>query len=259
MASLLRQMLRAAILAPRAAVSVLVGLAVFGLSAAVFLGASEDVIRRNGAERLDSQRLGWFVDHRTGLLVALAKFVNTWASVAVVAILAVVVGVWLWRRGLPVVLAATPLVAVVAAEAVAALLKTTVGRARPPAGLRLVNEADASFPSGHATAATAFGVSLAVVVAAYLLVRWWPRVVVLAAGFVLPVLVGLSRLELGVHWPTDVAAGLALGTCAALAVVAAAAWFVGAEPFADAAHRPLVARTRGALLARRGVSVSVAA
>jgi undecaprenyl-diphosphatase len=102
-------------------------------------------------------------------------------------------------------------------------------------------------------------VSLAVVVAAYLLVRWWPRVLVLAAGFVLPVLVGLSRLELGVHWPTDVVAGLALGTCAALATVGVAAWFAGAEPLAGAARRPVVARTRGLLLTRRGVNVRIAA
>lgn len=259
MAFYARQLLRAVIRAPRVAAAVLAGIVAFGLSTAVFLGASEDVIRGNGAERLDPRRLSWFVDHRTGALVAVAKFVNTWASVAVVALLAVVVGVWLWRRGLPVVLAAAPLVSVVLAEGAAAVLKTTVGRARPPATLRLVNEADASFPSGHATAATAFGVSVAVVVAGYLLVRWWPRLVVLAAGLVLPVLVGLSRLELGVHWPTDVAAGLALGTSAALAVVAASAWFAGAEPFADRARRPLVARTRGLLLTRRRVSVRVAA
>lgn len=258
MASFSRQLVRAVIRAPRVAAALLAGLVVFGLSAAAFLGVAEDVIQRNGAERHDPQRLSWFVDHRTGWLVAVARIVNTWASVAVVVLLAAVVAGWLWRKGLPVVLATAPLVAVVAAEGVAAVLKTTVGRARPPVSLRLVSEADASFPSGHATAATAFGVSLAVVVAAHLLVRWWPRLIALAAGFVLPVIVGLSRLELGVHWPTDVAAGLALGTCAALAVVAAAAWFAGAQPFADRAHRPIVTRTRGLLLTRRQASVRVA-
>lgn len=259
MASLFRQLVRAVIRAPRVAAAVLGGLVAFGLSAAVFLGASEDVIQRNGAERLDPQRLSWFVDHRTGPLVTVARFIDTWASVAVVGLLAVVVGAWLWRRGLPVVLAAAPLISVVLAEGAAAVLKTTVGRHRPPVSLRLVSETEPSFPSGHATAATAFGVSLAVVVAGYLLVRWWPRLLVIAAGFVVPVVVGLSRLELGVHWPTDVAAGLALGTCAALAVVAGTAWFAGAEPFADRARRPIMARARGLLLTRREVSVRAAA
>lgn len=259
MASFLRQLLRAVIRAPRAAAAVLAGLLTFGLSAAVFLDASEDVVGHDGATRLDPQRLSWFVDHRSGPLVAAARFIDTGASVAVVGLLAVVVGIWLWRRGLPVVIAAAPLVAVVTAEVVAALLKTTVGRSRPPVALRLVTETEPSFPSGHATAATAFGVSVAVVIAAYVLVRWWPRVLVLAAGFTLPVIVGLSRLELGVHWPTDVAAGLALGTCAALGVVAASAWFAGAERSPGHASRPVVAHARDLLLTRRQVRARAAA
>ncbi len=243
--------MRAVLAAPRFAAAVLAGCLVFGLSAVVFLGAAEDVISKNGAARVDAQRLDWFIDHRTGPLVTVARFINTWASVAVVCVLAALVGVWLWHRGLPVILSAVPLTAVVFAEALAAVLKVTVGRPRPPASWRLVSESDASFPSGHATAATAFGVSLAVVVAAHVLVRVWPRVVVVGAGLALPALVGLSRLELGVHYPTDVVAGLALGTCTALAVTALAAWTVEAEPLSRTRARGWIARARGVLLARR--------
>jgi len=67
--------------------------------------------------------------------------------------------------------------------------------------------AHASFPSGHAT--TAFAL-------AALLALWYPR---WAAGFLaLAGLVGLSRVVLGAHFPSDVLAGAALGMGVALVV-----------------------------------------
>jgi undecaprenyl-diphosphatase len=65
----------------------------------------------------------------------------------------------------------------------------------------------ASFPSGHATTAFATAVVLA---------AWYPRQ---AVGFVgLAALVGLSRILLGAHFPSDVLAGALLGSGVALAV-----------------------------------------
>lgn len=97
------------------------------------------------------------------------------------------------------------------------LLKTAAGRARPA-----LWETDwywgSSFPSGHTLVATAFATSLALCVA-----RLTPR----TYRFVLPVvitwagLVGLSRMVLGVHWPTDVMASWCLGTLWPLAVYSA--------------------------------------
>ena len=65
----------------------------------------------------------------------------------------------------------------------------------------------ASFPSGHAT--TAFATAL-------LLAFWYPRQSGLFIG--LAVLVGLSRVALGAHFPSDVLAGAVLGSGVALAV-----------------------------------------
>lgn len=69
-------------------------------------------------------------------------------------------------------------------------------------------DADMSFPSGHATATGGFFSALAIRIRT-------PLAIVLCSVFVL--LVMLSRLYLGVHYPTDVLAGLAIGAgCAFL-------------------------------------------
>ena len=93
-------------------------------------------------------------------------------------------------------------------------IKPLVERARPWLVLELtplVTENDPnSFPSGHTCAAFAAGLSWARAL------PWrWGRI----AAVVLAVLMGLSRLYVGVHFPTDVAAGAVIG-----ALCAWAAW-----------------------------------
>lgn len=87
------------------------------------------------------------------------------------------------------------------------ILKNLVGRDRPWVHLQqllvLINEHDPnSFPSGHTTSAFAF--AGAVLSAAP---RRWMKWVAL----VLAVLMGFSRLYVGVHYPSDVLAGVAIG------------------------------------------------
>ena len=67
-----------------------------------------------------------------------------------------------------------------------------------------------SFPSGHATIAVAFYGTLTLLVA--LRLEGWRRFALLAAGAGLVLLIGLSRLYLGVHYPTDILAGYLAAT-----------------------------------------------
>ena len=83
---------------------------------------------------------------------------------------------------------------------VVSVLKSWFDRDRPPVVDHLVHASAAAMPSGHAANAAFVAVALFVFVPRW---RWWA---VGGAG-----IVGLSRVLLGVHWPTDVLVGWFVG------------------------------------------------
>jgi undecaprenyl-diphosphatase len=107
-------------------------------------------------------------------------------------------------------------------QLVVALLKGLVERPRPPANEAVTDAGGFSFPSGHsATSAALFGV-LALVAAREL--EGGARRAVAALGVALIAAVGVSRLMLGAHYPTDVLAGWLTGGALALASMALFTW-----------------------------------
>jgi len=126
--------------------------------------------------------------------------------------------------------------AVAGAGLLGQILKNVACRARPSApqaGMFFTDfpcfpapYASASFPSGHAT--TAFA-------AAVVLAFWYPRQAGVFVG--VAVLVGLSRIVLGVHFPSDVLAGALLGSAVALAAHAYVPAVRGAVPAAHSVSK----------------------
>lgn len=96
------------------------------------------------------------------------------------------------------------------ALALESVIKHWLARPRPEIVPHAARVFTASFPSGHATVSAAVACALA-----FLLPHLTPdrRLWVFAAAVAacLAFVVGASRIYLGVHWPTDVAAGWALG------------------------------------------------
>jgi len=116
-----------------------------------------------------------------------------------------------------------PVVSVAGALVLYNVDKLLVARPRP-VGHRLEMISSASFPSGHATQVTAFYVSL--------LLACWPlisrrvvRVTLAAVAMLLVAAIAASRVYLGVHYPSDVAAGAVLG-----GVWAATVWALLVRP-----------------------------
>lgn len=89
------------------------------------------------------------------------------------------------------------------------LLKDAFDRERPHYH-QLIAKASESFPSGHATGTTVFYGLLALVF--FLAARQlWKKLIIAAAGLVWIVSILVSRVYLGVHFPTDVLAGFCFG------------------------------------------------
>jgi undecaprenyl-diphosphatase len=117
--------------------------------------------------------------------------------------------------------------------ALGALLKLLYERPRPTLVPHLVDVTSSSFPSGHATDSAIVYLTLAA-----LLARNAPkralRIYIIAAAILLTLLIGASRVYLGVHWPSDVVAGWMIGAAWALACSLAYSRLGFREP--DAAH-----------------------
>ncbi|MGH9956491.1 MAG: phosphatase PAP2 family protein [Pyrinomonadaceae bacterium] len=110
-----------------------------------------------------------------------------------------------WKRAM-----VTFLVTMAGAAVLNSTLKMLFGRERPEPFFGIPRPESYSFPSGHALLSLCFYSVIAAVIAARIN-RACGRIAVWAAAAVLVLLIGLSRVYLGVHYPSDVLAGYVAG------------------------------------------------
>lgn len=121
------------------------------------------------------------------------------------------------------------LAAVGGGQIVSTLLKLGIDRPRPELVPHLMRETSSSFPSGHAMMSAVTYLTLG-----SLLARITPyrrlKIYFLFVAVLLTALVGMSRVYLGVHWPTDVLAGWCAGFAWAMVCWLIARWWLKNRP-----------------------------
>jgi undecaprenyl-diphosphatase len=210
----------AATIAPDAPSGLMLTVAILVLLiTAMVVGLVASLLRRDPATfGVDQQVEAWAGSVATPTSDGALRTITHLGDTLTVIGLGLALGGWYaWRRRSWTALAF--LTAVVAGQSAAAeLVKAGVERARPILSQR-ADFSGTSFPSGHATAATACYVGFALVLAAGRPVRI--RAALIGAGAAIGVAVASSRVLLGVHWFSDSLAGVALGSSIALLAHAA--------------------------------------
>jgi undecaprenyl-diphosphatase len=166
-------------------------------------------VRSGSTQAFDDAVLRWIAGHRSPALEPVMleiTFLGT-GTVVMMIVGASALFLWLTKHRYSAILL---LIASFGGILLNNLLKVGFGRPRPQLfdwGTHVVSW---SFPSGHAmSAAVVYGT--VAYLASRLQTRRWHRVVTLLCAVMLIVLIGISRLYLGVHYPSDVIAGIIIG------------------------------------------------
>ncbi len=158
------------------------------------------------------EMIGW--GEASPLLWTFARGLTELGGSAWLVPLTLAVAAWLASRGHRRHAAALLLVTF-GGRAVVELMKWSLARPRPDFIDHPVVVHSLSFPSGHAGNSMIVYLTLALIAGPLLTRSRWP----VAAAAVLAIAIGLTRPILGVHWPTDVLAGWALGVAWTLSAV----------------------------------------
>ncbi|MDE3125303.1 MAG: phosphatase PAP2 family protein [Bacteroidota bacterium] len=163
---------------------------------------------------MDIQILNWLNHHRILWLDPFIQFITDTAYVFAISvpIIILIIG-YIKKNKLIQFRAWFILISIFWAEIISTILKFSINRTRPfkvyPFIEKLTAGGSPSFPSGHTTDAFVLCCSIILVYK-----KWQFSIPV----FVWAILVGYSRMALGVHYPTDVLGGIAIGLSAPLMI-----------------------------------------
>ena len=184
-----------------------------------FVEVAQAVGAGGALQRFDNAIMVWIAEHRMPLLEAFlieSTVLGSWVVIAIVIGTAAVFLETAQRRWSVILLFASSAGGIVITQ----MLKLGFDRERPQLFEWADHVVTSSFPSGHAaSAAIAYGTIayLAARLHRHAVTRW--AILIIAAVMIL--LVAVSRLYLGVHHPSDVIAGLLIGTAWAAFCMAA--------------------------------------
>ncbi|MCX6021927.1 MAG: phosphatase PAP2 family protein [Chloroflexi bacterium] len=198
----------------------LLGLAAGALALFLFAELSEEVLEQE-TQHLDEAVLGLLQRAQSPEMDQFARFVSFFGFEAAIALIVALLVYFVWRRRWTT--AAQLLMVTLGAALLNSLLKGLFQRTRPaPVPGDFLGQIF-SFPSGHAMLAAAF--YLFVSYLAWRTLKGWPRWFGAGVPLALILLIGWSRLYLGVHYLTDVAAGYLAGFIWTDAVIISFAYF----------------------------------
>jgi undecaprenyl-diphosphatase len=184
------------------------GIAVCGLAVWVF-GEIAETVMAGKTQAFDENVLRWFGAHHTKLLDG-AMLEITALGTGIVVMMIVSISALFLALSRHRYSALLLIVATVGGVGLNHVLKLFFNRPRPQVFVWGTTVASSSFPSGHAMSATIVYSTVAYL-AARLQKHAWQRWLTLSLAAVIIVLISASRLYLGVHYPSDVLAGGAIG------------------------------------------------
>jgi membrane-associated phospholipid phosphatase len=195
-----------------------------GVGVVLALGLSfgqllDNVLESDGIAVADHPVLRFLATHREPWLVTTMQVISHVGSPAGVGITAILMGVvlaWYRRSWLPLLIIGSGAVGI---GMINLTVKWVVSRSRPPKAIAVLGEDGFSFPSGHTTGSTVVWLLLAWMISRWLIRGNASRDLIWIGALFVIVAVGVSRVYLGVHFPSDVLAGWTLG--AAWAVIIA--------------------------------------
>ncbi len=172
----------------------------------LFAGIAEDVVTGDPLIDADRKISAWFHAHATPALTwGMLLVTNTHGTIAI-SIMGLAFGLYLWRRRLSCWLVTLAFV-LPGGMLLNVLLKQIFRRDRPSLDTALLSLSTYSFPSGHVTGATLFYGLLAAFLASRV-PAWGSRAAIFLFAGCIVIMVGISRIYLGVHYFSDVERGL---------------------------------------------------
>ena len=189
---------------------VTVSFVVCALAVWVFAALVDAVLENDSIVNFDVVAAAWIHERVTMFGLRVFQVITDIGSPIVVSLVVVAMAIWCWQRRERVL--AVGVVTICAGAALLdRVLKAVIHRNRPEFGTPFLHGHSFSFPSGHA-----FGSIVGYGILAYLLIAFFrparnTRRLIQGVIAALVLAIGISRIYLGVHYPSDVIGGFAAG------------------------------------------------